>query len=106
MVPINDTLAAALEAAAAEASSAYVVAWRNRPIGDPRKAFATACRQAGLEGVTPHVLRHSVATWLDEAGTDLRRVAGVLGHSDSRTTERVYVHRRAELLREAVNQLG
>jgi len=106
VVPVNRTLLAILEAARPAAEGAHVVSWRGRPIGDPRKAFAAAVAKAGLEAVTPHVLRHSVATWLDEAGTDLRRVAGVLGHADSRTTERVYVHRRAELLRDAVEQLA
>lgn len=106
IVPINRTLSKILEEARPRAESAFVVSWRRRPIGDPRRAFAAAVARAGLEGVTPHVLRHSVATWLDDEGIDLRRVAGVLGHSDSRTTERVYVHRRAELLRAAVEAIA
>ncbi len=106
LLPINSTLFEALARARPLATTTHVVAWRGAPIGDPRKAFASACARAGLEAVTPHVLRHSVATWLDQAGTDLRRVAGVLGHTDSRTTERVYIHRQAEGLRNAVDQLG
>lgn len=105
VVPINATLAAILGAARPEAGG-HVVAWRGRPIGDPRRAFAAAAARAGLAHVTPHTLRHSVATWLDGEGVDVRQVAAVLGHADSRTTERVYIKRRAESLRGAVEALA
>ena len=55
-----------------------------------KKGIASAAERAGLEGVTPHVLRHTAAVWMAEAKTPMTEIAQYLGHSDSRITERVY----------------
>ena len=45
-----------------------------------------------MPNLTPKGFRHMAATYLITSGTDLRTVAGKLGHSNSTTTQIVYSH--------------
>jgi site-specific recombinase XerD len=57
-----------------------------------RARVARAAKSAGVSRrVTPHMLRHSAATQLIEAGVDIRYIQRLLGHASLTTTE-VYTH--------------
>lgn len=79
----------------------HVVCHGGKRLKSARDGFAAAAERAGLSGVTPHTIRHSVATWL-LGKVETGFTAALLGHRDEATTRRVYTHADAEHTREAV----
>jgi integrase len=69
------------------------------------KEVKAALRAVGLGHARLHDLRHSAASEMINAGVDLYRVGGVLGHKSSVSTAR-YAHQAQETLREAVSKIG
>lgn len=59
---------------------AYAVEWLGEPVKGISKAFRRTVASAGLRAtITPHILRHTAATWLMQAGADPWQAAEYLG---------------------------
>ena len=65
-----------------------------------QRAFRRALKQSGIENHF-HDLRHTFASYLRQRGGDLHTISKLLGHKDTRMTQR-YAHLSIESLRSAV----
>lgn len=55
-----------------------------------RRVFDVAAEKAGLEGITPHDLRHTAASLAVAAGANVKAVQQMLGHSSAAMTLDIY----------------
>ncbi|MBS1870028.1 MAG: tyrosine-type recombinase/integrase [Actinobacteria bacterium] len=69
-----------------------------------RSRLRKVASEAGMrDRVTPHMLRHTAATQLIEAGVDIRYIQRLLGHASLSTTE-IYTHVSDHALRRVVSK--
>jgi integrase len=79
----------------------YVVEWNGAPIKRIDPTMKEVALAAGLgDDVTPHVLRHTAATWLMQQGVDMLVASRFLGMT-TRTLESTYAHFRPDFLSQA-----
>ncbi|MEP0805686.1 MAG: tyrosine-type recombinase/integrase [Chloroflexota bacterium] len=108
-IPLNQPARQALRAwleVRPEAGEALFLGKRGdalTPAGVHRR-LADLARRAGVEGLSPHTLRHTFAKNLVDAGVGLERVAALLGHASLNTT-RIYVAPGKRDLEQAVERL-
>lgn len=100
-VPISDSLLPVLQRAYEERVSGLVL---DRP-HEMGRELARAAERVGVLDVTPHVLRHTAATWMARRGVPLFTIAGVLGNTLA-MVEKVYAKHCPEGLAEAVNRIS
>lgn len=90
-----------------EAMPGAVLVFPSPGTGGPRdrRNAARALRKlldaAGLPWATPHSLRRTVASLIDEAGLPIALAANQLGHADPAMTARVYLGRKGDTSRAA-----
>lgn len=105
IAPINDQLHKTLSAAKELAKGEFVIEWRGERVFTVKNGFSRACQRAEIKGVTPHILRHSAATWMALDGVPLSEIARMLGDTEA-TVERVYVKHTPDHLRRAAGALN
>ena len=103
-VPLNDRAIGALEEAYRARQSNYVIEHGGERILCIKKGFQAASARCGFK-VTPYMLRHSAAVWMAEDGVSMSEIAQLMGHEDSRTTERHYARFTPGFLRRAAGAL-
>jgi integrase len=87
-----------------------VIEWNGKPVRSVRKGFAAAVKAAGLptigpDRITPHVLRHTAATWIMQNGADLWQAAGFLGMTPQMLHER-YGHHHPDFQTDAARKVA
>ncbi len=103
-VPLSDDALAVLRSIPRFDDCPYIVPNPEtlKPFTSVFNSWDNARKRAGLPDVRMHDLRHSAASNLVNSGQSLYVVAKVLGHSQTKTTER-YAHLASDTLLNAVN---
>ena len=109
-IPLNNdarrALTAYLDVRPKVADDRLFVGQRGEPLQPQgaQQVVAKYARRAGLPEVTPHVLRHTFAKHVLDAGEDLATVQRLLGHERLETTA-IYTQPTARDLEAAVRRL-
>lgn len=105
-VPMLDELALPLAIAKQAAVSPYVIEYGGMRVASVKKAFKAACDRAGIKDASPHVMRHTAASWMAEDGVPMREIGQFLGHTNESVTYRVYARYSPDYLRGAMASLS
>ncbi len=72
---------------------------------EPSHVWKKVRKRAGVEDVTIHTLRHTLASWMLRGGYGLGVIGKALGHARAATTER-YAHLQLDPVREALETVA
>jgi len=91
-VPISSEFRAQLYARSQMATTDHLIEYKGRPVKCIRRAWMTACRNAGVYDADIYDVRHLFASTMLAAGADLAAVSKMLGHKNISTTQDRYYH--------------
>ncbi len=108
-IPLNDAAMAVLDRLSSEGKSEWLFTScrgsGNQRLTEISKTFQQIRKDAGLPWLRIKDFRHNYASMLVNSGRTLYEVQQILGHSDSKVTER-YAHLSTARLQEAANSAG
>ena len=102
-VPFGTYARKALQTACASSEGGFVLTGKNGKaltVRTVHRIVTKLAERGGLDGVTPHVLRHSCATHLLERGASLKFIQEFLGHENMATTQ-IYLTVSASWMKES-----
>ena len=112
IVPMHESLRAEMLKHVKARTTNYVIEFGGKPIKSIKRAFnrakADMARKTGepeWEKLTPHVLRHTAAVWMAEAGISMEIIAQFLGHTDPQITAQTYARFAPDHLKKAAQAL-
>jgi integrase len=94
-----------MSAAKGKSAHLFLNPQTHKPITLVRRPFLTACKKAGITGLTFHSLRHSFCSRLLERGADIETVKCLAGHHSITVTAR-YTHSSDGAKKRAVELLN
>ncbi len=103
-VPIHSQLKTLLSGITKNQDCLYVFNNNGAKIGNFKRSFHTACKNAGLKDLHIHDLRHVFASKMVMNGTSLYITGELLGHRTTQMTKR-YSHLVPETLKKAVDDV-
>jgi integrase len=103
-VPINARAFEALEKAVRGALTDHVIEWDRQPVKSVKKAVRMAAKRSGVP-CSPHVFRHTAGVWMAQADVPMQKIAQFLGHTSTRTTERIYARYSPSFMKDAAAAL-
>lgn len=62
-------------------------------------------KDAGLDGITPYIYRHTYCTDLQDAGVPLVVASRLMGHSDVKVTAKIYTHASTSSFEDALSRI-
>jgi len=113
--PVDQRVMAALQDAHALTQTGHVIEHNGRPVASVKKAFERTAIAAGLSEkradgtvhatVSPHVMKHSVISWLATDGWTVDAIADFTS-TDEKTVKRIYRKVNPGYLRDLAESLG
>lgn len=88
VAPMTPPVRRMLKNAKRRARSDHVIEWAGQSVGRVAKAFVQAAEDVGLDDVSPHVLRHTFASWAAIKRVPIYHIGKALGQTVASTTER------------------